>query len=59
VDGIFPSDKYAELERALQYRQVFPSDCQIHVERRTYAMVEYLDGSVSKVDPEQVHFIDV
>lgn len=59
MNGIFSSDRYAELERALQYKQVFPSNCQMHVERRTYAMVEYLDGSVSKVDPEQVHFIDV
>ena len=59
MDGIFSSDKYAELERAMQSRQVFPSNCQMHVERRTYAMVEYLDGSVEKVDPEQVQFIDV
>lgn len=59
MDGIFSSDKYAELEWAMQSRQVFPGNCHVHVERRTYAMVEYLDGSVAKVDPEQVYFIDV
>ena len=59
MDGIFSSDRYAELKRALQYKHVFPTNCQMHVERRTYAMVEYLDGSVSKVDPEKVQFIDI
>ncbi len=59
MDGIFPEDKRVEIERAIQHRQVFPSNWHTHVERRTYAMVEYLDGSVSKVDPEKVHFIDV
>ena len=59
VDGILSSDQYAAIERMLQQRQVLPCNCQMHVERRTYAMVEYLDGSVAKVDPEQVHFIDV
>ena len=48
-----------ESVRAIRLGYVLPSDCQMHVERRTYAMVEYLDGSVEKVDPEQVHFIDV
>lgn len=59
VDGKLSSIQSSIIERKIQHQQVFPGDCQIHVERRTYAMVEYLDGSVAKVDPEKVHFIDV
>lgn len=59
VDGKLSSIQSSIIERKLQHQRVFPGDCQMHVERRTYAMVEYLDGSVAKVDPEQVHFIDV
>lgn len=36
-----------------------PMYCDLVVVRRTFAMVEYLDGTVSKVDPEKVRFIDV
>ncbi len=36
-----------------------PMYCDVVIVRRTFAMIEYLDGSVSKVDPEKVHFIDV
>lgn len=59
VDGKLSSIQSSIIERKIQRQQVFSNDCQMHVERRTYAMVEYLDGSVAKVDPEQVHFIDV
>ena len=59
VEGILASDEYARIERAIQHKQVYPGNCQMHVERRTYAMIEYLDGSVTKVDPEEVQFIDV
>ena len=59
VGGILSSAGYAEFDRQIQHQRVFPSNCQMHVERRTYAMVEYLDGSVSKVDPEKVHFTDI
>lgn len=59
MDGRLSSIRSSIIERKLQHQQVFPGDCQMHVERRTYAMVEYLDGSVAKVDPEQVQFIDV
>ena len=47
------------LERAMNYRTAIPADCRVFVEHHTYAMVEYLDGSVAKVDPEQVRFTDV
>ena len=59
MDTLTSAERLAELERAIYYKRVFPSECRMHVERRTYAMVEYLDGSVSKVDPEKVHFTDV
>lgn len=33
-------------------------ECDVNVMRRTFALVEYEDGSVSKVDPEKVKFIN-
>lgn len=59
VEGQHTRKEYEEFVRAVQLGYVLPACCQMHVERRTYAMIEYLDGSVAKVDPEQVHFIDV
>ena len=36
-----------------------PPTGELQIARHTYAMVEYLDGSVAKVDPEKVRFTDV
>lgn len=59
ADGILRPQDRQSLELAITHGLVIPAECRVYVERRTYAMVEYLDGSVAKVDPEQVHFIDV
>lgn len=37
---------------------VAPHGCEIKVLRHTYALVEYPDGSVGKVEPELVTFLD-
>lgn len=47
------------IERAVKMGLIIPSEHRLCVVRQTFAMIEYLDGSVSKVDPEKVHFIDV
>lgn len=52
-------DNYAACHREFRASGRIPMYCDIVVVRKSYAMVEYLDGSVEKVDPEQVHFIDV
>ncbi len=53
------ADAYAKCHREFNASGRIPMYCDLVVVRQTYAMVEYLDGSVAKVDPEQVHFIDV
>lgn len=53
------ADAYAACHREFNVSGKIPMYCDVVVTRKTYAMVEYLDGSVAKVDPEQVHFIDV
>lgn len=52
-------DLYAACHREFNVSGRIPMYCDVVVVRQTYAMIEYLDGSVTKVDPEQVHFIDV
>lgn len=57
--AILKADAYAACHREFNASGRIPMYCDVVVERRTYAMVEYLDGSVAKVDPEQVRFTDV
>ena len=52
-------DNYAACQRQFRASGQIPMYCDVVVVRRTYAMIEYLDGSVTKVDPEEVQFIDV
>lgn len=37
---------------------VIPNCCSMEVARKTSALVEYRDGSVSLAEPERVHFLD-
>lgn len=46
------------LRRRFVEEGVVPLGCSTEVVRRTYALVEFADGSVGKVDPELVQFID-
>lgn len=59
VGGIPKPADYAKAHQRFRLFDEAPLDSEIHILRQTYAMVEYLDGSVSKVDPEKVHFTDV
>ena len=53
-----PADHAKAHQRFRLFGEI-PPDGELHTIRQTFAMVEYLDGSVSKVDPEKVHFTDV
>ena len=53
------ADVYAACHREFNVSGRIPMYCDVVVVRQTYAMIEYLDGSVAKVDPEQVRCIDV
>jgi hypothetical protein len=46
------------LRRRFVEEDVVPLGCSTEVVRRTYALIEFADGSVGKVDPELVQFID-
>ena len=50
---------YAACHREFSATGRIPMHCDVEIVRRTYAWIEYLDGSVAKVDPERVQFIDV
>ena len=34
------------------------SSCSTEIIRKTWALIEYPDGSIGKVEPESVHFLD-
>lgn len=54
---LMPSEQrqiYAEFEE----KGWVPKCCHTEVLRRTYALVEYPDGSLAKVDPAMVCFLD-
>lgn len=51
-------EEQAILRRRFVEEDVVPLGCSTEVVRRTYALIEFADGSVGKVDPELVQFID-
>jgi hypothetical protein len=51
-------DEMRQLRRNMDQRGIIPSGCSSEVVRRTYALVEYQDGSIGKVAPELVQFTD-
>ena len=57
--GCIFSGRSIELDRYFNSKTKAFEVSQMFVERQTFAMVEYLDGSVAKVDPEKVRFTDV
>lgn len=50
--------EYAELIAQVKEQGVVPALCDIEKVRATFALIEYPDGSVGKVDPAKVHFLD-
>lgn len=59
VDAFVPSDFQDEL--LLRYRRdgVIPPGCSVEVIRDTFALVEYRDGVMAKMDPELVRFVEM
>ena len=46
------------LLRRFRENGVVPVGCSAEITRHSFALVEYPDGSVGKVDPALVHFLD-
>lgn len=57
--GCMSPSRVAQYVRDIRSRGLIHPDLGAYQERHTYAMIEYLDGSVTKVDPEKVQFTDV
>lgn len=48
----------AKLVRMYKSEHIIPDGCNIEVLRETFALVEFLDGSVAKIKPELVRFVN-
>ena len=53
-----PEDVLARLTRIFNEEGVVRPGCSTEIIRETFALVEYPDGSVGKVKPELVQFLD-
>lgn len=58
VNAFTSPEEQASLAHRFRDSCVVPSMCSTEVLRRTFALVEYPDGSVGKVKPELVTFLD-
>ena len=57
VNALLPERQLEELRRKLKDELVFPSSADPKILRKTWALVEYPDGSLRRVDPEEVRFV--
>lgn len=57
IDVLVAAKTMNKLKDAFQRDGVVPSGCSIDVIRETFALVEYRDGTIHKVDPELIRFI--
>ena len=51
------SEERAPYLRDFKENAVIPTGCSTEIIRKTYAIVEFPDGSVRKEDPEKVRFL--
>lgn len=51
-------DEMRQLRQNMDRHGVVPPGCSCQTVRHTFALVEYLDGSVGKVAPELIQFTD-
>ncbi|MBR5845495.1 MAG: hypothetical protein IKY65_04470 [Rikenellaceae bacterium] len=58
-DGLYSPEKQQQL-MLFQYRHgwIVPAGCSTEVIHETFALVEYEDETVEKVQPERVRFVD-
>lgn len=47
-----------KIQHRFKYDKVVISPCEFEVTHRTFALVEYRNGTIAKVDPEQIQFTD-
>lgn len=58
INGFTTWQEREKLYADFKERGVCPACCTIETVRRTWALVEYPDGSLGKVAPEEVCFLD-
>jgi hypothetical protein len=51
-------DERESIVRRFEKDGFVPTGCSVEIVRKTLALVEYPDGSVGKVDPSLVTFLD-
>lgn len=51
-------DEQRQLFRSFQMSGIVPHGGSVELRRATFALVEYSDGSVGKVKPELIQFLD-
>ena len=52
-------NNYKSMAERLRREKSAPHDCDVFPTCKTWALVEYLDGEIAKVDPESVRFTDI
>ncbi len=59
TDVLVRHEEQMRLRYTIFEEDTIPLGCSAEVVRRAYALVEFPDGSVGKVLPERVHFIEM
>ena len=57
-DAFRPFDQQVEIRRRFNSCGTVPNGCHIDIIRDTLALVEYADGTIAKVKPERIRFVD-
>ena len=57
IEVLARGEKMGELHRCFHDSGVVPPGCSVDVLRETFALVEYRDGTIAKVDPVLVRFV--
>lgn len=57
-DCFLPEEQYRVVFQVFREKGVVQKGCSIEKVRSTFALVEYRDGSVGKVDPVLITFLD-
>ena len=58
INAFTRHDEAERLHRAFRDEGIVHNCCSVETLRVTFALVEYRDGTVGKVKPEQVRFLD-
>lgn len=58
IDVFYNTEERTRLVKHYQQDGIVPLGCSTEVVRKTFALVEYPDGSIGKVDPVLVTFLD-